>query len=189
MKKNFRCVDVPRFLGTDAIELICHSGPKKPPLSDKVRCLVCGDCTDDSRVDCCIEDCDYGAHEICANLALKLADRIPNLEKFRCKDVEYYLKPSEVDSAVSDPNFDLETVLKRRGRTCPKLYTPKRKRYRNPDIECEYCGELIGINDTEHVLAHCSASFAGTPVPSRDRQFVFMKLKRIRRLALNDYPP
>ena len=28
-----------------------------------------------------------------------------------------------------------------------------------------------------------------TPVPSRDRQFVFMKLKRIRRLALHDYPP
>ena len=189
LKKNFFCDDVPRFLGANGIELVCRSGPKKRPINDRSRCLVCGDSVDLNRVDCCCEDCDYGAHEVCANLAMKMSARVPNLEKFRCKDVSYYLKPSEVESVISNPDFDLQSLMKRRGRICPKSYTPKRKRYRNPDIECEYCGELIGINDTEHVLAHCSASFAGTPVPTRDRQFVFMKLKRIRRLALNDYPP
>ena len=80
-------------------------------------------------------------------------------------------------------------MLERRGRIDPRKYTPKRKRYMNPEIECEHCGEMIGINEEGHALTHCSASFVGTPVPNRDRELVFMKLKRIRRMALHDYPP
>ena len=59
----------------------------------------------------------------------------------------------------------------------------------NPEIECEHCGEMIPINEEDHVLTHCRASFVSTPVPNRDRKLIFMKLKRIRRMALHDYPP
>ena len=82
-----------------------------------------------------------------------------------------------------------KSVSERRGRIDTSKYTPKRKRYMNPEIECEHCGEMIGINEEGHALTHCSASFVGTPVPNRDRKLIFMKLKRIRRIALNDYPP
>ena len=59
----------------------------------------------------------------------------------------------------------------------------------NPEIECEHCGEMIPINEENHVLAHCSASFAGASVPTKDKEYIFMKLKRVRRMALHDYPP
>ena len=49
----------------------------------------------------------------------------------------------------------------------------------NPEIECEHCGEMIPINEENHVLAHCRASFAGTPVPTKDREYIFVKLNDI----------
>ena len=59
----------------------------------------------------------------------------------------------------------------------------------NPDIECERCGKLIPINEEDHLLTNCSARFVGTPVPTRDYEYVSMKFKRIRLIALYDYPP
>ena len=106
--------------------------------------------------------------------------------------MNYYLKPREVsDLAEGDPNKYrvIKIILKSRGRVKYKNYTPKRVRYLNPDIDCKHCGELININESNHELAHCSARCAGTPIPTRDYEYVLSRAKRIRRFALNDYPP
>ena len=68
-------------------------------------------------------------------------------------------------------------------------YTPKRKRYENADIVCEHCGETVAINEEDHLLKYCRARYSGTPVPSRDYDYVVARFKRIKRIALRDYPP
>ena len=115
-----------------------------------------------------------------------------NAAQFCCNLISHYLKPSEVvfcAELLETDKKSVELLLKRRGRIDTSRYTSKRKRYMNPEIECVHCGEMIPINEENHVLAHCSASFASTPVPTKDREYIFMKLKRVRRMALHDYPP
>ena len=83
----------------------------------------------------------------------------------------------------------IHSILKSRGTVKHQNYTPRRKRYANPDIECEKCGETVNINEMDHELAYCNARYAGTPVPTRDHEYVMSKAKRLRRLTLKDYPP
>ena len=79
--------------------------------------------------------------------------------------------------------------IKSRGKINLGQYTPKRKRYENPDLKCEKCGQLIGINEEDHDLRFCRARNLGTPIPTRDFEYTNIKFKRIRRCALYDYPP
>ena len=75
VKKEFCCRNVDRFLGEGAIELMPRIGIDPKPLREDERCLVCGDsCTssDAARVDCCIMNCKYGAHEVCIAILAKL---------------------------------------------------------------------------------------------------------------------
>ena len=141
---------------------------------------------------CNMSTCDYGVHECCLKFHNVVASKSTNSAQFRCDDVNYYIKPEEIDELINlyddDEDYWIE-FIRQRGTIQTKNYSPKRKRYENPNYVCEYCGETVGINEEDHLLAHCSASFASTPVPSRDFEFVSMKFKKIRLMALYDYPP
>ena len=71
----------------------------------------------------------------------------------------------------------------------PQLYTPTKRRYENPDAVCDICGVIIGINEENHKLGYCRAGYLSTPIPSKDFEFSQARYKRIRTVALYDYPP
>ena len=157
-------------------------------------CLICGDEQSDSvsdRISCSEENCSYAAHESCCIALGRVVNDSSMVSLFCCKRVVNQLRPSEVDDCLGSPESLLliREVVRRRGKTDPKSYTPRRKRYMNPNVECERCGKQIPINEEDHLLTNCSARSVGTPVPSRDYEYVSMKFKRIRLMALYDYPP
>lgn len=195
LKSKFYCVDISRPLFDIGIEVnLDGSKALKPKRFDEL-CLVCGDeydVNDECSIVCNKENCDYGAHEAYAGLVSQLNGKLLRTRNFMCNDVNYYIKRCEIDILLNGTNAEKGATKKhilRRGNIDPRKYTPKRKRYTSPNITCQYCGELVGINERDHLLAHCSASSVGTPVPSRDYEYAFSKLKRLRRIALGDYPP
>ena len=155
--------------------------------------MICSDDVEGSEsLKCKKADCGYGAHEACAAVLADLNGVKLCSSRFCCEDVNYYIKPSEVDELAESSVENLKSIRTRvtkRGVINTKLYTPKRKRYQNPNLICRRCGETIGINEEDHLLAYCSASFASTPIPTRDFEYVSTKFKRIRRMAIYDYPP
>jgi len=164
----------------------------KPHRPDEL-CLVCGDVYDnDFDVVCTESDCKYGVHFECGEALAKF-----NGEEFVacehvCNHVNYYLKPDEALTMLDGTLQEIKKVtknLKRRGPIDYKSYDRKRKRYENPDVVCDRCGKVIGINEENHALLYCSARYMGTPIPTRDYDFSMSKYKRIRRCALGDYPP
>ena len=196
MKHSFHCRDISRPLSKPGIEIeVANSEIKRPCRLDE-KCLVCGDELNqdaNQHILRCSEDaCGYGAHESCMAVLAKVNGSSLLSDSFCCNNVNFYIKPSEIRKLVncSEIQFtQLKKAVIRRGVVDYKKYTPKRKRYLNPDIECDKCGKIIGINEEDHVLTHCSASSVGTPVPTRDFEYSFSKLKRLRRIALYDYPP
>ena len=194
-KPHFCCKYVKRYLGQNATELEISEPVKPKPLREDMKCLICGDECSRShldRLDCSETGCNYGAHESCAAILCQINGDLLNASEFKCNDVNYYLKPTEiVGLATSDPiKFAaIRIILKSRGSIRHSSYSPTRIRYENPDIECHRCNEPININELDHELAYCSARYAGTPVPARDYEYVMSRAKRIRRFALNDYPP
>ena len=164
--------------------------PQKPAKPNS-RCLICGEkCAYDSdtRINCTMQDCGYGTHETCAAVLSQANQKKLNCQNFKCNDVTHYLKPHEVAEHSTDRMAGLRAVLKQR-KVNVNSYTPKRKRYLNPDSQCPRCGQTISINEVEHDLRYCGASTLGTPVPSRDYIYVKSKMKRLRKQALHDYPP
>ena len=194
-KSLFYCNNVSRYLGRDAIELTISApdiGPK--PLREDMKCLICGDefYSDATKIECTETGCKYGAHEICAAVLAKINDSALDVPTFQCNQVNYYLKPNEVSDLVVDDIVKMkamESILRFRGKINVSSYTPKRVRYENPDVECEHCGGMININEDDHCLAYCRARYAGTPIPTRDYEYVLDRSKRIRRMALKDYIP
>ena len=94
-----------------------------------------------------------------------------------------------LNSGCSKKIENVKKLLKKRGEIDYRSFSPKRKRYENPDVKCQKCGQIIGISEEEHLLRHCRAMCLGTPIPTRDYEYSASKFKRIRRLALYDYPP
>ena len=131
----------------------------------------------------------HGAHESCAAALSKLNERLLNSLNFCCNDVNYYLKPDEVSKLLNSGVAELarlKTALKSRGRINYKLYTPRRKRYANPDVTCEKCGETIGITECNHNERYCTAPGLGTPIPTRDYEYIESRIRRARKFILLD---
>ena len=102
------------------------------------------------------------------------------------------MKPAEVKAYI-EADFNTRTTMnptiKRRRPVNPKLYTPKKRRYENPDAVCDICGITIGINEENHKLGYCRAGYLSTPVPDKDFEYSRSRYKRIRSVALHDFPP
>ena len=115
-------------------------------------------------------------------------DDLLDFSNFRCNSVNYYLKQSEVRSfANGSLNVtDLRNILKQRGMVNTKLYTPRRKRYENPNIECKKCGETVGITEIGHMESYCTAPGLGTPVPTKDYEYIESRIRRARKFILLD---
>jgi len=188
---EFRCKDILRPLAGPGVETVCTSKIEPKPLRFEDQCLVCGDELVSDRLSCRHNNCKYGAHEYCAAIICKVNSGNLVSSEFECNDINYYLKPVEIKKFCKNEMDvdDIKQILKRRGKVNCKKYSPVRKRYANPDIECDRCGKTVGINELDHELTYCSASSVGTPVPKRDYHTSFSKLKRLRRIALSDYPP
>ena len=195
VRNTFCCENIERFLGNDAIELMPLTPIPTKPTREDMKCLICGDaCSGGTnvRIDCNIDGCKYGVHEVCAAILAKINGKVLDATELKCSHVNYYLKPSEVSDLSRDyaRRFDsMKIILRARGIIKPKSYTPKRTRYSNPDIECELCGEEVNINEEDHLLVHCSARCAGTPIPTRDYEYVMTRAKRLRRMTLKDHIP
>jgi len=188
----FACRAISRPLARDAEELRPKPViPPKPTLESK-RCLICGDdCGTDSpsRVTCVESGCEYGAHEVCAAVLCRLNGGLLVSTEFRCNNVTHYLKPSEVArycDCSSESLSALREIIQTRGRINYKNYTPRRQRYENPDVKCPKCDEVIGIAEANHVESYCTAPGLGTPIPSRDYEFVESRIRRVRKFILLD---
>ena len=194
-KSLFRCRYVKRYLGENATELTVSEPILPKPVREDMKCLICGvECekSHPDRLNCSETGCRYCVHESCAAILFQIYGKKLNALEFKCNQVDYYLKPDEVSGlATGDAHkfSAIRIILKSRGLIRPSSYSPTRIRYENPDIECRRCGDLVNINEIDHELAYCCARYAGTPVPTRDYEYVLSRAKRIRRLALNDYPP
>ena len=192
LKHKFHCSDISRHLQKigvekkDSVEF-----PVKPARPDS-RCLICGDGLETMVIRCSESNCGYGAHEACAAILKRICGNELRSDLFSCNDVTYYIKPAEVVNLMSTNSMLVNKttqLVTRRGKVNYKKYTPKRKRYENPDSICSHCNETIAINEESHLLTYCRARYAGTPVPRRDHDNVVARFKRLRRMALNDYPP
>jgi hypothetical protein len=196
VRSAFICSNISRFLGKDAIELQPKTVILAKPIREDMKCLICGDAcygADQDRLNCDVKGCCYGVHESCAAILSRVNGGLLDAAIFNCNQVNYYLKPAEVRGLVLNdvPSEwdEIKLILRARGTIRHEKYTPKRKRYENPDIECNKCGEKVNINEPDHELAYCNARYAGTPVPTRDYEYVMHKAKRLRRLTLGNYPP
>ena len=196
VRKYFRCRNIECHLGENATTLPVDMTIPPKPIREDEKCLICGDpCyhNDTGRLECRADSkCTYGVHEICAAMLAKINGKSLYSNTFCCSDVNYYLKPQEVHNLTLNKDetwIEIKKVLAKRKQINPKMYTPKKRRYENPDAICDRCGERIGINEEDHALAYCRARLAGTPVPSRDFAYGNVKLRRLRSLALHDYPP
>ncbi len=144
------------------------------------------------RIECTESNCGYGVHRNCVETLAKLNQETFFEKEFVCNHINYFLKPDEVATiATGNTNMIAEVIknMQRRGEINYRNFTPKRKRYENPDLKCEKCGQIVGINEVDHELRYCSARYLGTPIPTRDYEYTASKFKRIRRCALYDYPP
>ena len=195
VRNSFCCNAIERFLGKDSTELEISEPIPPKPIREDMKCLICGDEMNVYYIDklpWTEEACKYGAHEACAAILFKINNKPLLANNFRCCHVTYYLKPEEVSGLITGGSAKLDSIriiLKARGIVKHTSYTPKRVRYENPDIRCERCGDVVGINEEDHDLAYCSARCAGTPVPTRDYEYILSRVKRVRRIALNDYKP
>ena len=187
----FRCKSIVRPLGLNATELRPKPEIPAKPCLESSRCLICGSSckpNDDDRVDCSVADCNYGAHEGCAAILACVNDDLLNCAEFRCNCVNYYLKPSEV-SAFSSGSVvlaELKRLLAQRGMVNTKLYSHRRKRYENPDVTCNKCGETVGITEVGHMESYCTAPGLGTPVPTKDYEYIESRIRRARKFILLD---
>ena len=201
VRKEFRCKNVERYLGnTNNDGMITELQPRTTippkPTREDMKCIICGDeCTTahPNRIPCTEMGCKYGAHEDCAAILEQVNDDYLDTSTFKCNHVNYYLKSTEVSNLSLSPDpatwKAMKIKLKSRGVVKPECYTPKRKRYENPDIQCDKCGEIVNINEPNHELAYCNARYAGTPIPTRDYEYVLSRAKRIRRMTLKDFIP
>jgi len=194
LKEDFNCSDVRRPLRDIGVEHSTSSAVTDKPRRPDASCLVCGDSMNDANdcVKCSIENCGYGVHEACIALLGQVKEIDISSSTFTCSDVSRYIKPSEITKYLNGDELtqkNVKNIILRRNTIKVGNYTPKRKRYENPDITCEHCGETVAINEENHLLSYCRARHAGTPVPSRDYDYVIARFKRIKRMALRDYPP
>ena len=188
---SFSCTGIERHLGFDAIELRPRPNISPKPAPPHHRCLICGNtCVDDdARIDCSENDCNYGAHESCAAVLAKVNSIRLDSRSFKCNSVNYYLKPEEVCKLATDFNnsiLSIRAVLTKRGKVNTKKYSPRRRRYENPDAECTHCGIVIHINESNHNQAYCKAANPSTPVPSRDFAYIESRIRRVRKRILLD---
>jgi len=156
---------------------------------------VCGDeCKSSSpdSISCCENECSYVVHRHCVETLAEINGEIFVAAEFCCNHINFNIKPSEiVEYSLGDPRIceQVKRTVLRRGEIDHREYSGKRKRYENPDIVCQNCGELVGLNELDHALRYCSAIYLGAPIPTSDYEFTASKYKRIRRCALYDYPP
>jgi len=166
--------------------------PPKPSRDD-MRCLVCGDeILPRKKVSCDENSCKFSVHLECIKVLAQLNEEHFVESEFVCNHVNYYLRPSEIAEVLLGIDNITKLVKKavlKRGEIDHRSYCSKRKRYENPDIFCNKCGQIVGINEIDHELRYCSAVNLGAPIPTRDFEYTASKYKRIRRCALYDYPP
>ena len=187
----FKCKHIERNLDFDAAELRPKPEIPEKPIPENIRCLVCGEkCPKNNheRIDCKFENCDHGAHEKCLAVLYEINNKRLDSFNFRCDDVNFYIKPSEIEKFASkEMNLaDINKILKTRGVINIKKYSPRRRRYENPDAECHHCGQTIGITETDHNQAYCTAPGLGTPVPSHDYEYIENRIRRVRKFILLD---
>ena len=82
LKHKFHCGDVTRPLERDGQELTSKGPVSIKPLRYQFRCLICGEETDETRLECYKAECGYGAHESCAAVLLSAKDRSMNFSQF-----------------------------------------------------------------------------------------------------------
>ena len=201
-KASFNCSQikrriVPIKIGSSKLRDFENIKPKVA--SGHMRCLVCGELNTDSnipRIRCERPGCLFSCHEIC----LKAHNHITNLkhgvsirlDKWCCDDIKYWIDSSTVTKINNGLNADLLQAFMECYNIEPvkQHINPKKRRYDNDneDMKCEYCHEIIPLEQDNHLWSYCTA-FSGSP-PSKDPMECVSRIKRrcrqISRVGSND---
>jgi len=195
LASRFTCHSIREPLEKPGVKCLPIEVIPPKPLRDSERCIVCGEsCVGlgSAVVVCTEQNCNYQTHKRCVETLADINGEQFVASEYVCNHINYYLKPSEVVEYClgnSEICKQVKLMVSRRGQIDHRDYSGKRKRYENPDIVCEKCGQLVGLNETDHALRYCSAIYLGPPIPTSDYEYTESKYKRIRRCALYDYPP
>jgi hypothetical protein len=101
---------------------------------------------------------------------------------FSCNNVIYQAKPEWIRKFATGNLADQKSIIicmKSRGKVLTRNYTPRRRRYENPDTECDNCKKKININEEGHTLQHCSA-WCSDMRCSKTTEYVFAKMRLLR---------
>ena len=150
-------------------------------------CLICG-----NSIECfgavyfCNNNCGYSVHEKCLTVLYKALNKvIPHIEEFMCSKITHHIKPDEVtECAENDPvkMKALRAVLLHRGKINTRSYNNKRKRWMNDEIECEFCGQWYGANETNHLSSFCTG-MNDLGLTEETKQYPFCQLKRFKHIT------
>ena len=201
---DFMCSMVVRHLGLDGVEII---GPRIPrenaPINRSKQCLICGLVLIRKSSEC-LEKCGYSAHDKCIkwNNVVKTAKAVTPVSdwsnspgSFRCSDVLYQIKPSEVsecENAFSDPAltsamlFRLVKKVRAKGKVNTLKYAIAAKRYINEEYTCNHCNQTVDLSDLEHETRYCPA-ILGTPITDANRAYPLSKRRKLRHIFSDHY--
>ena len=152
-----------------------------------MRCLICGELhTETNRVKCARLDCEFSCHSECLqsyNKIILTHDGTElDIEKWCCDDIQYWVDrrtATKILELTSLSKEMIECFIDNHNIDPVKLHPDVRKRrYDNDENDqiCQYCNNVIALEQRDHVWSHCPA-IPGSP-PSKDPMESMPRIKR-----------
>ena len=158
-----------------------------PVISGYERCLICGEPNEASALECSY-GCGFKCHDNCLRAHTAVKELLlpgSSVHAWNCDYISFWIGRVAVDDILADDDLDKNRVnqlIKLNHIEKVKQHRDSRKRRYDveaDDLMCNYCGQLVPVEQTDHLWSHCTG-IDGPPL-SND---VFESIPNIKRRCL-----